>query len=73
MPGNKILVRLSVMPLLVKCYDNKKVKSLIGLTIYQLVGPRGGEPTKKKYRRLVIKCLFNPFVGVLAFFHWNLI
>ena len=35
------------MPLLVKCYDNKKVKSLIGLTIYQLVGPRGGEPTKE--------------------------
>ena len=63
MPGNKILVRLSVMPLLVKCYDNKKVKSLIGLTIYQLVGPRGGEPTKKSTRGWLSSVCLIPLWG----------
>ena len=37
---------IAEMLLLVKCYDNKMVESLVDPTIIPLVGARGGEPTK---------------------------
>ena len=36
------------MLFVVKCYDNKMVKSLIDPTIIPLIGARGGEPITKK-------------------------
>ena len=39
------------MLLLVKCYDNKMVKSLGDSTIFLLVGAKGGEPTKKEKKK----------------------
>ena len=40
---------LAGMLLLVKCYDIKRVKSLIDLTILTLVGSRSGELTQKSF------------------------
>ena len=42
-----MLYILAALLLLVKCYDRKKFKSLIDLTIIHIVWSGGGEPTKK--------------------------
>ena len=38
------VVQMAAMLLLVKCYDKKKVKSLVDLTIINVVGSWGGKP-----------------------------
>ena len=47
----QLVVYIAAMRWLVKCYDIKKVKSLIDLTIIPLVRPGGGKPTKKQFRK----------------------
>ena len=57
---NKNIIQNNVVSLatrlwLVKCYDRKKVKSLVDLTIIHVVWSRGNEPTTKK----IYHCLFQ--------------
>ena len=40
-------IKIIEVLLLVKCYDNKMVRSLVDLTILSFVGARGGKATKK--------------------------
>ena len=43
---------MTAMLLLAKCYDRKKVKSLVSLTIILVVVSEGGKPTKKYFNQL---------------------
>ena len=49
---------LSETQLLVKSYDNIKVKSPVDSTILQLVGARGGEPPKKHFIAQMVTAFF---------------